>query len=138
MVEADAGELGERDGQDGEIDAGDAEAERQEADDRAAGHRDRDRGQQAEPGADAEMHVERRGRVGAEPDIERVAERQLAGKAHHDVPGLADIGEIEDEDQDGEQIVVGEQRRDDQRHEQQPPAARGRGAATPSSSRPIM
>ena len=39
MIEADAGELGERDGQDREIDAGDAEAEREKADDRAAAPR---------------------------------------------------------------------------------------------------
>ena len=120
MVEADAGELGEGDGEDREIDAGDAEAERQEADDRAAGHRDRDRGRKADPGTDAEMHVERRGCIGAEPDIDGVTERKLAGESHHHVPGLAGIGEIEDGDEDGEQIVVGEKRRDEQRHEQQP------------------
>ncbi len=34
MIEADAGEFGEGDGQDGEIDAGDAEAEREKADER--------------------------------------------------------------------------------------------------------
>ena len=48
--------------------------------------------------------------VGAEPDIERVAERELAGEAHHDVPGLPEIGEVEDEDQDGQQVVVDEER----------------------------
>ena len=78
VVEADAREFGERDGQDREIDAGDAEAERQESDDRAARHRDRHRGEQPDPRADAEMHVERRRRIGAEPDIDRVAERELA------------------------------------------------------------
>ena len=54
------------------------------------GDRDQDRDRHAEPGADAEMHIERRRRVGAEPDIERMPERQLPGKAHEDVPGLAE------------------------------------------------
>ena len=85
--------------------------------------------EQAEPRPDAEMHVERRRRIGAEPDIERVAERQLPGKAHHDVPGLPGIGEIENEDEHGEQIVAGEQRRGDQQRQQQRRAARARGAA---------
>src|SRR4029453_11956510 len=43
-------------------------------------------------------------------------ERQLAGEAHQDVPCLADVGEVEDQDQDA-QPVLAEQRR---RHEQQP------------------
>ena len=116
----------ERDGQDREVDAADAEAERQEADDGAAGDRDQDRNRHAEPGPDAEMHVERRRDVGAEPDVERVAERQLSGKAHQDVPGLPRVGEVENEDQHGEQVVVGEQRRGDQKHES---AAQPEGAA---------
>ena len=138
VVEADAGELGERDGQDREIDAGDAEAERQESDDRAARHRDRDRGQQADPRTDAVMHVERGGRIGAEPDIDRVAERQLPGKAHHDVPGLPRIGEIENEDQDGQQVVVGEERRGDQREQQRGNADPAARAARLRCSRAIM
>ena len=57
IVEADAGELGEGDGQDGEINAGNAEAEGEIADDRAAGGGERDGGEQAQPRADAEMRV---------------------------------------------------------------------------------
>src|SRR5262249_6181952 len=34
----------------------------------------------------------------------------LAGKAHHDVPGLTEIGKVESQDEDGEQIVAGRQR----------------------------
>ena len=44
-------------------------------------HRDRDRDEQADPRADAVVHIERGGRVGAEPDIERVAERELARRS---------------------------------------------------------
>jgi hypothetical protein len=44
-----------------------------------------------------------------------MAERELAREAHHDVPGLPHIGEIQNEDQDGQQIVVGDRRRGDQR-----------------------
>ena len=82
--------------------------------------------------------IERRRRVGAEPDIERVAERELAGEAHHDVPGLADVGEVEDQDQHGEQVVAGEQRRGEQRRQQQRQQQPARARGTPSSSRAIM
>ena len=64
------------------------------------------------------MHIERRRRIGAEANIERMAERQLPGKAHHDVPRLADIGEIQNETENGEQIVAGDQRRAEQTDEQ--------------------
>src|SRR5262249_20560178 len=52
----------------------------------------------------------RRG-VGAEPDVKRVAERKLPGEAHQHVPGDAGVGEIEDDDQHRQQVVVGEQGR---------------------------
>ena len=55
------GELGERDGEDGEIDAGDAEAEGEKADDRArTPPRPAIAASKAEPRADAEMHEQRR------------------------------------------------------------------------------
>src|ERR1051326_2699779 len=119
MIEADAGELTKCNGQDREVDAGHAEAEGEEADDHAACDRDQDRDRHADPRPDAEMHVERRGRVGAKPDIERMAERQLAGKAHHHVPGDTGVGEIKNDDQHGEQIIVGEGRCGDQGCEHQ-------------------
>ena len=50
MVEADARELGERDGQDREVDAGHAEAEGKEADDRPREPRDHQRQGQATQG----------------------------------------------------------------------------------------
>ncbi len=125
MIEADAGEFGKRDGEDREIDAADAEAKRRgnqltappckAASDRtlpACRSTARCRNAHRAPPA----------RIGAEPDIERMAERQLPGKAHHDVPGLPDIGEVQNQDQDGQEIVAGKQRRaeqDDQQHGQQ-------------------
>src|SRR5438309_944777 len=42
-------------------------------------------------------------------------ERQLPGEAHHQVPGLADIGEVENENEDGDQVAVGDERRRQQR-----------------------
>jgi hypothetical protein len=74
MVEADACEFGKSDGQDREIDATDSKAEREEADNRAAGDRDQDRHRHADPGANPEMHIKRSGRVGAETDIKRMPE----------------------------------------------------------------
>ena len=118
MIEADAGEFGDRYGQDGEVDAADLEAEGEIADESAGESGDRHRHQKPNPRADAEMHIERRRRVGAEADIERVAERQLPGETHHDVPRLAYIGEVQNENEHGEQIVAGHQRRGEQPDEQ--------------------
>src|SRR5688572_17982378 len=118
VVEADARELGEGDGEDGEVHAGDAEAEREEADHGAGERAGADRGDQADPGAQAEVHVQRGGRVGAQADVERVPERELPGEAHHDVPGLADVGEVEDQEADGEQVAAREQREGEEQHEE--------------------
>src|SRR3569833_204869 len=38
-----------------------------------------------------------------------MTEGQLSGEAHHDVPRLPDIGEVQDEDQHGEQIIAGKE-----------------------------
>src|SRR6185503_14508994 len=118
MIEADAGEFCESDGENREIDAGDAEAKGEIADHRAGRRRGRHRHPQPDPRTDAEMYVERGGGISAEADVERVSQRELAGKAHHDVPGLADVGEIENEDQNGDEVVVDEQRQHDEHGEQ--------------------
>src|SRR5712691_106091 len=117
MIEADPGKFGERDGEDREIDAGDPEPERQEGDECAACGGESNCARKPDPGGDPEMHVKRRARIAAETDEYRMAERELAGKAEHDVPGLAGIGEIEDEDEDGEQVVVGDEGRSEQQRE---------------------
>src|SRR5438874_1113488 len=99
MVEEYAGELGESDGEEREIDAADMEAEAERADQRACGAGGGDADRHAEPGRQSVMHEERGADIGAEPDIERMAERQEPGEAHHDVPGLADIGGDQDENE---------------------------------------
>src|SRR5262245_966050 len=115
MVKADAGKLGKRDGEDGEIDAGDAKAKGQEANDRAGCGRARHGRPKPKPWAHTEVHVEGRRGVRAKPDVERVTQRKLARKAHHDVPGLADVGKVEDEDQHGDEIVAHRQGGGDER-----------------------
>src|SRR5262249_46960370 len=92
------------------IHPGDAEAEGEKPDRCAAGDRDRDRRTEPEPRRDAEMNVEGGGYVGAETDEQRVAEGQLPGEAEHDVPCLAGISEVENEDENGQQVVVCDQR----------------------------
>src|SRR5262249_2828554 len=119
MVERDAGELGGRDGEQREVDALDPEAEAEPTDHGARGHRDRNGAEPAEPGAEAEEDPQKRRRIGAEPDIECVTERELPGKAHHQVPGLTHIGEIEDQGEDREQVAVGDERRRDQRRQRE-------------------
>src|SRR6185437_8715054 len=114
MIEADARKFGDRDGQNGEIDAGDTEAERQETDKSAGTCGNRHCNDQPQPRTKAKMHIERSRGIRAEPDIERMTERQLPGKAHHDVPTLSEISKIQDQYKHGEQIVAGEQRGENQ------------------------
>src|SRR5207245_799011 len=96
---ADAGEFGERDGENREIDASYAEAKGEKSNERATGHCDHDRGSKPDPRRYSEMDIEGGGGIAAEPDIDRMTERELAGKAHHHVPGQAGIGEIKDDDE---------------------------------------
>ena len=106
MIETDASKLSECDGKDREIDAGDAEAKRQKSNDGATGGRNRDCREKADPGTDAEPGEQPGRDVGAEPRVNRMTERELPGKAHHDIPGLSSVGEIQNDDEYGEQIVV--------------------------------
>ncbi len=75
MIEADARELGKRDRKDREVNAGDTEAERKEADHRSDCAGNRKRRQQSDPRAYAELHIESGGYVGAKADIKRMSER---------------------------------------------------------------
>src|SRR5262245_7712303 len=38
-------------------------------------------------------------------------ERELAGETHHDVPCLSNVGEVEDQDEHRDEIVVGDERK---------------------------
>src|SRR5262245_11141606 len=109
MVKADAGKLGERDGEDGEVDAGDAKAKGQEANDRAGRGRARHGRTKTEPWDHTEVNVEGRRGVGAKPNVESVTQRQLARRAHNDDPGLTDVVTVQYEDQHGDEIVAGRQ-----------------------------
>src|SRR5262249_48695691 len=116
MVKANAGKLGKGNGEDGKIDAADAKAKGQEANDCTRRGRARHGDPKPQPWAHAEVHVEGRCSVGAKPDVERVTQRKLAGKAHHDVPGLPDIGKVENQDEHGDEVVAGHQRGGEERH----------------------
>src|SRR6476620_508758 len=48
------------------------------------------------------MEEDRAGRVRADPAVERMAERELAGEPHHHVPGLAGVGVVENQRRDRE------------------------------------
>src|SRR5579871_453808 len=60
-----------------------------------------------------------------------MAERKLAGVAHHQIPGLAHIRKVEDEREDGQHIAVGGQRQhhEDRERERDDDAAARRHAA---------
>ncbi len=74
MIEGEARELAEGDGEQGEVDAGQREAEAEIAHDRAGKRRRRDSGEDAGPRADAVMEEQSGGDVAAEAGIERVAQ----------------------------------------------------------------
>src|SRR5262249_36480419 len=121
------------------IDAGDAEAEAEPADHRAERRGDRGGGEDAEPRPDPELDPQQRAHIAAKPDVERMPERELAGKAHHQVPGLPDKGKVEHQDHNRDEIAVGDerQRREDREHHDE------QRAAAPSeraghAHRPIM
>ena len=93
----------------------------------AAGQRrHRHAGDHAEPGQEAEMHEERRAGIGAEPDIERMPERELPGEAGHDVPRLAEIGGEQHHHQHRDDIGVDQQRQ--HQHQRDEEAERRRDA----------
>src|ERR1044071_5769908 len=120
MVEADARELGEGDGEEREVHPGDAEAEGEKADHYAERHAEEDRDPQAGPGPDAVVEEDRARRVRADADVERMAERELPREPHHHVPGLAGVGEIENQRRDRKRVRAGEGGKYRKRGEKQP------------------
>src|SRR5215831_554049 len=95
VLETDAGEFGDSNREDGKINTGNAKPEREKPDKCPGGGRYRYSYEQSEPGPYAKMHKERRRCVGTKAHIKRMPQRELSGKAHHDVPGLPNIGKIE-------------------------------------------
>src|SRR5262249_18859682 len=95
VLETDAGEFCDSDGQYREVNAGYPETKGQKSDKCACQRRKRHCNQQAEPRPDAEMNIKSSSGVSAETNIKCVPQRQLPGKAQHDVPGLAEIGEVQ-------------------------------------------
>ncbi len=93
VIEANPRKLGKGDREQSEIDAADLVAEGEGADGGAEQCADSHRQPNARPGTEAEMKVKRGGGVSADAEIKRMAQRQLAGEAHHDVPRLAGVGE---------------------------------------------
>src|SRR5207237_5424052 len=79
---------------------------------------DQDREPQAGPRADAVVEEDRTRDVGADADVEGMAERKLPGESHHHVPGLAGIGEVQDQRRHRERVVAGDEwQRDERRSE---------------------
>src|SRR5262249_42808064 len=110
VIKADPRELCERDRQNRKISPGDAKLERQKPDQRAARHRERNRNHESDPGRYTVVNEQRRSRVGAQPDIKRVAERELSSKSHHHVPRLPGIREIQNNNENAQEIIAGERR----------------------------
>src|SRR6266581_2406257 len=111
VIEADARELGESDRQQGEIDARDAEAEGEEADHQAVYGAGEDGEHKPYEGGNSIMKKQSSGHISRHADVHRVAERELAGEAHHHVPGLAGVGEVKDQSCYGQRIGAGKCRK---------------------------
>src|SRR5262249_25359765 len=79
------------------------------------------------PGADAEVEKERPRGVRADAHVERMTERELPAKPHHHVPGLAGVGEVEDQRSHRDRVRSGQSRKKDQGEEQE--RQKGVGAA---------
>src|SRR5262249_3565302 len=137
-IEADPGELRECNREQREIDPRDAEPETEPADRSAERGADSDRSEHAEPRADSEFEPQQRSHIAAHADIERMAQRKLARIAHHQIPSLPHIGEVEDEREHGQHIAVGGQRQGEENRKRQnndDPAARGYAAPQPAHRR---
>src|SRR5262245_46224204 len=93
VIEADAAEFGEGDGEKREINAGDGKTKGEAADHQPSSNAERDGEPQPDPWTDAVVAVKRRRRVGTDAEIERVAKGKLTGEAHKNIPGLAGVGE---------------------------------------------
>jgi hypothetical protein len=118
VVDHDPGEFGEGDGEQREVDPADGEAETEIADDASHEHREQDRRHHPEHRRDPEL-AEKIGRcVGADADEERVADGEEPGETQHQVPGLADEGEIEHERAHRDHVGARPQRPGNQEHEE--------------------
>ena len=65
-----------------------AQAEGGQADGEGHEHRDADADEHAEPGGDVVIRIQEAGAVGADPEVDRLAERDLAAVAGEHVPAL--------------------------------------------------
>ena len=66
----------------------------------------------------AERGVERRSDIGTEAHIQGMTERKNPGESHHHVPGDAEIGVVQDQDEHGQRIGADRGRRDQQQGEE--------------------
>src|SRR6266478_5591493 len=126
VIKTDPRELGECDGEQREIDARDAESKAEPANHGAKRRHHCDRRKHAEPWTDPELEPHERRHIAADADIKRMAKRKLARIAHHQIPRLPHIGEVEDEREHGQHVAVRRQRQSEESGERQrdhdPPA----------------
>ena len=101
-------EFGKGDRQQSKINAGDAVAKGEGADRRAQHNAQRDRKPQSGPGTDAEMEIEPGRGVSADAEIKRMAEGELAGETHHDIPRLAGVSEEQKERHHRQEVLTGD------------------------------
>src|SRR5207249_11284702 len=114
--DGDAADLGEREGEQHEVEAAQPEAKAEIADDRAEERRERAADEHADPRRQPQLDRQHRRRVPADPDERRVAGRELARVAAHDVPRLAEKSVEEDQDEQREGVRAQHRRKRHQRH----------------------
>src|SRR5438132_1559698 len=113
----DAADLRERDGEQHEVEAAQAETEAEIADDRAEQRRERAPDEHADPRRQLKLDRQHRRRVAADADESRMAGRELPRVAPDDVPGLAEESVEEDQDEQGQRVRAQDRRQRDQRHQ---------------------
>src|SRR5690242_678615 len=118
MAESDASKFRDSNCKNCEINSRNAKPERQKPDERASDSGDWYRRDKSEPWCNAEVNEQPRCRIRAEANVQRVAERQVSGEAGHDVPSLPREGKIENQNEDGEEIVTGEEGNHDRQKQQ--------------------
>src|SRR6266508_1308966 len=85
-----------------EVDSTKAETEADRSDRDSHGCTEQSAEPKADPRCEAELQIQHRREVAARPEIDRIAQRELAGEATDQIPALAQVGVEEGQDRGGE------------------------------------
>src|SRR3569623_2860420 len=127
VIEADARQLGEGDGLQRQLHAGDAQPEGERSEEGARDRADDDGQPDAGPRSILVVRDEPRRGVGAQAHVQGVPQGELAREAHHHVPRLPRVGKVQGQGHHREDVAVDHERQRDR----QARARRDQGGAPP-------